>query len=168
MGHRRQVRLSSVASRVVAGARRGLLLAVPLMVLFGCASEIPHPVASRTDAYCRECHTGRAGAPASHDKSGCVSCHEVGDTGAYPAPMPHRGGEADRCELCHADGTWQAPKTKHLGEADCYTCHQAVDYGSWPPAPPHEVADPEPTRCLVCHDQLDHADRPSCVACHVL
>lgn len=166
MAHARQTCLRMVAACVACRAHRALALAALLAGLIDCAPDVPHAVSSRTDVYCRQCHVGRAGAPSSHDKAGCVSCHEGGSTGVYPTCMPHPGGETDRCQLCHADGTFDAPKTKHLDQADCYTCHQAPEYGAWPPGVPHEVADPGPARCLECHKDLDHADRPSCVGCH--
>jgi nitrate/TMAO reductase-like tetraheme cytochrome c subunit len=82
--------------------------------------------------------------------------------------MPHPGGETNRCRLCHADGLYEAPKTKHLDEADCYTCHQSQEYRPWPPALSHEVTDTSPGTCLECHKELSHAERPNCVGCHAL
>ena len=144
-----------------------------LVVTFGfavagvaCTPDIPHPISSRTDAYCRTCHTGRAGAPGAHDKTGCVSCHAVIGEGTYPELMPHRGGELERCSLCHRDGTLDAGVTRHLEEQDCYTCHQAAEYGPYPPAIAHEVEKQERESCLECHKELDHAERERCVDCH--
>ncbi len=131
-----------------------------------CAPDIPHPISSRTDAYCRTCHTGRSGAPGSHDKTGCVSCHDVTAEGTYPALMPHRGGDLERCALCHRDGTIDAAVTRHLDQSDCYSCHQAAEYGPYPPAIAHEVDTPERESCLRCHTQLAHSDRERCMDCH--
>ena len=140
--------------------------ALGLLAFLGCAPNIPHPISSHGDSACRTCHVGRAGAPSSHDKAGCVSCHEPGSTGPYPRLMPHRGGEVELCSLCHRDGTAGAPVTSHIQEQDCYTCHQASEYGPYPPTPSHEVSAPERASCLACHNDVDHSDRPSCVECH--
>jgi 5-methylcytosine-specific restriction endonuclease McrA len=137
-----------------------------LVALLGCKPDIPHAISSRTDTYCRTCHTGRAGAPASHDKAGCVSCHDVTAEGAYPEIMPHRGGELERCSLCHRDGAIDAGVAKHLDESDCYTCHQAAEYGPYPPGIAHEVEQQDRASCLLCHEDLDHAERESCLGCH--
>ena len=109
---------------------------------------------------------GRAGAPSSHNRSGCVSCHDVTTTGPYPKLMRHRGGDLAQCQLCHRNGTADAPKAQHLEEVDCYTCHQATDYGPWPPGVPHDVTDSRSASCLDCHGNLKHAARPTCVNCH--
>ena len=145
------------------GPAPGALL---LLVLLGCAPDIPHATSSRTDVYCRTCHTGRAGAPGAHDKTGCVSCHAVSDTGLYPALMPHRGGDLERCGLCHRDGTLDAAVPRHLDEPDCYTCHQAPEYGPYPPAIAHEVDKPDRASCLDCHKDLAHPERERCLDCH--
>ena len=154
------VRLSKAAAKCVP-----LELAATL-VLLGCTPDIPHPIESRTDEYCRTCHVGRAGAPSSHDKTGCVSCHESTSTGPYPAVMPHPGGEPGQCSLCHRDGTADAAVTPHLAESDCYSCHQAPEYESWPRAIPHEVDAQDRASCLDCHKDIDHPDRPNCTDCH--
>jgi hypothetical protein len=168
MADRPQACLRILTVRVGVRARCALLLTVSLVALVGCAPDVPHPAASQTDEYCRQCHVGRAGAPASHDKSGCVSCHAADTIGVYPACMPHRGGETERCRLCHADGIIEAPKARHLNESDCYTCHQSLEYGPWPPTLSHEISDTSPAKCLECHQDLSHADRPNCVGCHAL
>lgn len=137
-----------------------------LLALLGCAADIPHPISSHNDSACRTCHVGRAGAPSAHDKSGCVSCHEPSADGPYPRLMPHRGGEVERCSLCHRDGTAGAVVTSHLQESDCYTCHQASEYGPHPPTPSHELTAPDRVGCLACHQDIDHSERASCVECH--
>jgi hypothetical protein len=80
--------------------------------------------------------------------------------------MPHRGGEVERCALCHRDGSADAAVTAHIEEHDCYTCHQATQYGPYPPTISHEVSVPERASCLECHPDIDHSARPSCVDCH--
>jgi hypothetical protein len=140
------------------------------MALSGCKDEpgIPHPVSSTDDGYCRKCHTGHANVPrVDHaDKSGCTSCHKVTATGPYPSAVPHVGGEASTCALCHRDGTAGASVVKHLDEQDCYSCHDAAKRGAWPPNAMHEVVSAEHANCLSCHGQIDHASRPSCTSCH--
>jgi hypothetical protein len=136
------------------------------VAVVACTPDIPHPVSSRTDAYCRTCHVGRAGAPGSHDKTGCVSCHEVIAEGTYPELLPHPGGDLERCSLCHRDGAVDAAVTGHVEEHDCYTCHQAAEYGPYPPAIAHEVEQPDRESCLSCHQDLDHAERERCLDCH--
>lgn len=144
------------------------MAALGLFVSMGCAPEVPHPVSSKTDESCRTCHTGRAGAPEAHDKTGCVSCHEVTSSGTYPALMPHRGGEVERCSLCHRDGTADASVSRHIQERDCYSCHQAEEYGPYPPTVSHEVESPEPSNCLECHKTLSHSQRLGCLDCHAI
>jgi hypothetical protein len=84
----------------------------------------------------------------------------------YPGLMPHRGGDLERCSLCHQDGTSDAAVTKHLEEHDCYTCHQAAEYGPYPPGMPHELASQDRMTCLECHQDLGHAERERCLDCH--
>jgi hypothetical protein len=154
--------------------RRLLLYKVPAMLWLavfavgGCHPDVPHPVATDSDQYCRKCHSGsgRAGAPGAHDKSGCTSCHDTTTRDVYPALMPHRGGSQADCILCHEDGTIGAPITPHIQEANCYTCHEAADYGSWPPAVPHQVTLLDDQVCLSCHIDSKHPERQSCHTCH--
>jgi hypothetical protein len=142
----------------------GILAAV--LLLLACAPDVPHAVGSKTDNSCLVCHSGRAGAPKAHDKTGCVSCHDASTVGTYPTLMSHRGGEADRCSLCHVDGTAKAPVTKHIRESDCYTCHQAPEYGTYPPAVAHALDSTDRASCLGCHQDLDHSERELCLTCH--
>ena len=151
------------------GSLRTWLAAVGL-VIFGCGPDIPHPVNSTADNYCRTCHDGRAGAPASghEDRTGCADCHGVQDWSPFPALMPHPGGDETRCYLCHEDGTFDAKATTHMAESRCYACHQAPDYLPWPSSIPHAVAATDAPACLVCHTDIDHKERDSCTTCHAM
>lgn len=138
-------------------------------VACGHGPDIPHPVSATDDEYCMNCHSGRADVPETghdRDETDCTACHEVTDRGTYPAPMPHRGGAEGKCVLCHLDGSYGASPTSHLRETDCYSCHEALQYGPWPPASPHPRISQDEAGCLACHSELEHGERPACIACH--
>ena len=140
--------------------------------LLGCnGQDIPHPVASTSASYCRNCHsTGRVGATTcSHDdRDDCTSCHEVKTRGDFPGPMSHRGDATSTCSTCHATGQVGAPRTSHLDEKACYDCHVPSSYGPWPSAVPHPSKNSSDIACGECHADVHKDARSSCVACHRL
>ncbi|HEY5960172.1 MAG TPA: hypothetical protein VIV60_26645 [Polyangiaceae bacterium] len=151
--------------------RSQICLSLLLQITFAAcqnAPDVPHPVESRDDADCRNCHTRKAVAPVDdhNGKSDCVDCHEVKSSGTYPPLMPHIGGDVLKCVLCHERGNAGAKKTQHLGETDCYPCHAATEYGTWPLALSHKVTESDDASCLACHSTLAHKDRTGCVNCH--
>ncbi len=149
---------------------RMLAATVLVCVLVACGHDpdIRHPTDSTADAYCRNCHTGRAGAPDSghNSRSDCTSCHAVTETGPFPELTPHPLGNQSKCALCHAAGAVGAPRASHIEEQDCQSCHSAVAAGPWPPVVSHPVTSPDAASCLTCHGDLDHAEQPSCLSCH--